>query len=93
MASLFLPSLNGQIIDDGVAKGDTGFIVSHGGIMLVVSVVQIAASVGATYLAAKVAMGMGRDTRASIFGTVVDFSAQEVSRFGAPTLISRTPTT
>ncbi|MBB2986311.1 ABC transporter ATP-binding protein [Terracoccus luteus] len=90
MASLYLPSLNGQIIDEGVAKGDTGFIVGHGGIMLAVSLVQIAASVAATYLAARVAMGMGRDIRARVFSRVVDFSAQEVTRFGAPTLISRT---
>ncbi|NUO35363.1 MAG: ABC transporter ATP-binding protein [Terrabacter sp.] len=89
LASLYLPSLNGEIIDDGVAKGDTGFIVRHGGLMLGVSVVQIAAAVGATYLAAKVAMGMGRQLRANIFGTVVDYSAQEVAKFGAPTLISR----
>ncbi|MGO4596653.1 ABC transporter ATP-binding protein [Terrabacter sp. 2RAF25] len=89
LASLYLPSLNGEIIDDGVAKGDTGFIVRHGGLMLGVSVVQIAAAVGATYLAAKVAMGMGRNLRAHIFGTVVDYSAQEVAKFGAPTLISR----
>ncbi|MEO5743068.1 MAG: ABC transporter ATP-binding protein [Terracoccus sp.] len=89
MASLFLPSLNGQIIDQGVTRGDTGYIISHGGIMLAVSLVQIVAAIGATYLAAKVAMGMGRDVRANLFGTVVDFSAQEVSKFGAPTLISR----
>lgn len=89
LASLYLPSLNGEIIDDGVAKGDTGFILRHGGLMLGVSVVQIAAAVGATYLAAKVAMSMGRELRAHIFGTVVDYSAQEVAKFGAPTLISR----
>ncbi|GAB3886333.1 ABC transporter ATP-binding protein [Terrabacter terrigena] len=89
LASLYLPSLNGEIIDDGVAKGDTGFILRHGGLMLGVSVVQIVAAVGATYLAAKVAMGMGRNLRAGIFGTVVDYSAQEVAKFGAPTLISR----
>ena len=89
LASLYLPSLNGEIIDDGVAKGDTGFILRHGALMLVVSLVQIAAAIGATYFAAKVAMGMGRDLRESVFGRVVDFSAQEVSRFGAPTLISR----
>jgi ATP-binding cassette, subfamily B, multidrug efflux pump len=89
MASLYLPSLNGQIIDQGVAKGDTGFIISHGAIMLVVSLVQITAAVIATYFAAKVAMGMGRDIRGNVFGTVVGFSAQEVTRFGAPTLISR----
>ena len=89
MASLYLPSLNGQIIDQGVAKGDTTFILSHGAIMLVVSLVQIIASVAATYFSAKVAMGMGRDIRGNVFGTVVGFSAQEVTRFGAPTLISR----
>ncbi|GAA5030840.1 ABC transporter ATP-binding protein [Terrabacter aeriphilus] len=89
MASLYLPSLNGEIIDEGVAKGDTGFIVSHGGLMLAVSLVQIAASVSATYLAARVAMAMGRDVRGRFFGRVVEFSAQEVTRFGAPTLISR----
>ncbi|TQM64498.1 ABC transporter ATP-binding protein [Humibacillus xanthopallidus] len=89
MASLYLPSLNGQIIDEGVAKGDTAFIISHGAIMLAVSLVQISAAVVATYFAAKVAMAMGRDIRGNVFGTVVGFSAQEVTRFGAPTLISR----
>ncbi|HET7398716.1 MAG TPA: ABC transporter ATP-binding protein [Intrasporangium sp.] len=89
MASLYLPSLNGEIIDHGVTRGDTGYIVSHGGVMLTVSLAQIAASVAATYLAAKVAMAFGRDVRARVFHTVGQFSAQEVSTFGAPTLISR----
>jgi ATP-binding cassette subfamily B protein len=89
MASLYLPSLNGKIIDEGVAKGNTGYIVSTGGWMLAVSLVQIAATVAATYLGAKSAAGLGRDLRAGIFARVGDFSAQEVSRFGAPTLISR----
>ena len=89
MASLYLPSLNGKIIDEGVAKGDTGYIVRTGGWMLAVSLVQIVATVAATYLGAKSAAGLGRDLRAGIFARVGDFSAQEVSRFGAPTLISR----
>ncbi|HKX68113.1 MAG TPA: ABC transporter ATP-binding protein [Intrasporangium sp.] len=89
IAVLYLPSLNGEIIDEGVAKGDTGFIVSHGVLMLGVSIVQIAAAVGATYLAARVAMAVGRDLRANIFDTVIHYSAQEVAKFGAPTLISR----
>src|SRR3954454_22363185 len=80
MASLYLPSLNGEIIDQGVAKGDTAFIISHRGIMLARRLVQMAAAVAATYLAARVAMGMGRDIRGNVFGTVVDFSAQEVTR-------------
>ena len=89
IASLYLPSLNGRIIDQGVAKGDTDYIMSAGGWMLAVSLIQIAATVAATYLGARAAAGMGRDLRAGIFARVGDFSAQEVSRFGAPTLISR----
>jgi ATP-binding cassette subfamily B protein len=89
IASLYLPSLNGRIIDQGVAKGDTGYILRTGGWMLTVSLVQIAASITATYLGARSAAGLGRDLRAGIFARVGDFSAQEVSRFGAPTLISR----
>jgi ATP-binding cassette subfamily B protein len=89
IASLYLPSLNGRIIDQGVAKGDTAYILRTGVWMLTVSLVQIAASIGATYLGARSAAGLGRDLRAGIFARVGDFSAQEVSRFGAPTLISR----
>lgn len=89
MASLYLPSLNGQIIDEGVAKGDTGYILRAGGVMLAVSLVQIAATICATYLAARAAAGLGRDLRGAVFSRVGEFSAQEVSRFGAPTLISR----
>jgi ATP-binding cassette subfamily B multidrug efflux pump len=89
MASLYLPSLNGKIIDLGVAKGDTDYILRTGGWMLAVSFVQIIATVTATYLGARSAAGLGRDLRAAVFARVGDFSAQEVSRFGAPTLISR----
>lgn len=89
IASLYLPSLNGRIIDQGVAKGDTAYILRTGGWMLTVSLVQIMASIAATYLGARSAAGLGRDLRAGIFARVGDFSAQEVSRFGAPTLISR----
>jgi ATP-binding cassette subfamily B protein len=89
IAALYLPSLNGQIIDQGVAKGDTGYIMRTGGLMLAVSCVQILASVGATFLAARTAMAFGRDVRSALFHRVGDFSAQEVTKFGPPTLISR----
>jgi ATP-binding cassette subfamily B protein len=89
MASLYLPSLNGQIIDEGVAKGDTGYILRTGAWMLAVTLVQVGATIAATYLGARSAAGLGRDVRASVFARVGSFSAQEVSRFGAPTLISR----
>ena len=89
MASLYLPSLNGRIIDEGVAVGDTAFILRAGVVMLAVSLLQVVASIGATYLGARSAAGLGRDVRAAVFARVGSFSAQEVSRFGAPTLISR----
>ncbi len=89
IASLYLPSLNGDIIDQGVAKGDTAYILRTGSVMLGISVVQIAATIAATYLASRAASGMARDLRRGVFTRVLDFSAQEVSRFGAPTLISR----
>ncbi len=89
ITSLFLPSLNGDIIDNGVAKGDTAYILRTGGWMLGISLVQITAAVYAVYLAARTSMAFGRDTRAEVFDRVTDFSAHEVSQFGAPTLISR----
>jgi len=89
MANLYLPSLNADIIDKGVAKGDTGFILSTGGWMLVVTLAQIACSVAAVYFGARAAMSFGRDVRSAIFHRVGSFSAREVALFGAPSLITR----
>ncbi|GAA5146469.1 ABC transporter ATP-binding protein [Microbacterium pseudoresistens] len=89
MAMLYLPSLNADIINEGVAKADTGFIWSHGLFMLAVSLGQIVASVIATYFAARAAMGLGRDIRGDVFSRVSGFSEREVSRFGAGSLITR----
>ena len=89
IASLYLPSLNADIIDEGVAKGDTGYIMRTGGWMLAVSLVQILCTVTAVYYGAKTAALFGRDVRAAVFHRVGEFSAREVNQFGAPTLISR----
>ncbi|GAA0901483.1 ABC transporter ATP-binding protein [Pseudonocardia zijingensis] len=89
MASLYLPSLNADIIDRGIAVGDTGHILTVGGWMLVVTLVQIVCSVAAVYLGARTAMGFGRDVRAALFHRVGEFSVREVNRFGAPSLITR----
>ena len=89
MASLYLPSLNADIIDKGVAKGDTGYIVSTGGWMLVVTLAQIACSIAAVYFGARAAMAFGRDVRSAIFHRVGTFSGREVAQFGAPSLITR----
>ena len=89
MAALLLPSLNAAIIDEGVAKGDTGFIWRTGGMMLAVTLVQVGCSIWATYLGAKTAMSFGRDVRAALFERVLSFSARELNHFGAPSLITR----
>ncbi|NPD03884.1 ABC transporter ATP-binding protein [Nocardioides sp. zg-1308] len=89
MAALYLPSLNADIIDRGVVTGDTAFIISHGGLMLAVSLVQIVCSIAAVWFSARNAMGFGRDLRAAIFHRVGTFSAREVQQFGAPSLITR----
>ena len=89
IASLFLPSINGQIIDDGVAKGDTDYIVRAGGWMLAVSLVQVLAMIGATWIGARASSAMARDVHGQVFHRVSSFSEQEVTRFGAPTLITR----
>jgi ATP-binding cassette subfamily B protein len=90
MASLYLPSLNADIIDQGVARGDTGYIVRTGGWMLLVTLVQIVCSVIAVFFGARAAMSMGRDLRAGVFHRVGEFSGREVAKFGAPSLITRT---
>ncbi|MEP7033944.1 MAG: ABC transporter ATP-binding protein [Dermatophilaceae bacterium] len=89
IASLYLPGLNAQIIDQGVVRGDTGYIVHAGVVMLGVTVVQIVSSITAVYFGARTAMALGRDLRESVFVTVESFAAQEVGRFGAPSLITR----
>jgi ATP-binding cassette subfamily B multidrug efflux pump len=90
MASLYLPSLNADIIDGGVATGDTGYIVRIGGWMLLVTAVQIVCTIVAVYFGAQTAMSFGRDVRAAVFARVGLFSGREVARFGAPSLITRT---
>ena len=89
IAGLYLPTVNADIIDNGVIKNDLPYIWQMGGIMLAVTLVQITFSVGAVYYGSKVAMGFGRDVRRSLFHQVNDFSSREVAQFGAPSLITR----
>ena len=89
LAMLYLPSLNADIIDQGVARGDTAYIWRTGGFMLAVSLGQIVAAIIATYFAARAAMQVGRDLRDDVFGRVSGFSEREISRFGAGSLITR----
>jgi ATP-binding cassette subfamily B multidrug efflux pump len=89
MVMLYLPILNADIIDKGVIFGDTGYIVRRGGLMLAVSLLQVACSITAVWFSARTAMAFGRDLRAGIFHRVGGFSAREIQQFGAPSLITR----
>ncbi|WP_189535303.1 ABC transporter ATP-binding protein [Streptomyces roseolilacinus] len=89
-ATLYLPTLNADIIDKGVVTGDTGYILRYGALMIAVSVVQVAGNIGAVYYGARTASALGRDVRAAVFDRVQSFSARELGHFGAPSLITRT---
>jgi ATP-binding cassette subfamily B protein len=90
LATLYLPTLNADIIDKGVVAGDTSYIMRIGGAMLGVTLLQIGCAIVAVYFGARTATALGRDVRASIFDRVQTFSAREVGQFGAPSLITRT---
>jgi ATP-binding cassette, subfamily B, multidrug efflux pump len=90
IGALYLPTLNADIIDNGVIKGDSGYIIGLGAVMLGVTVVQMVCAIGAVFYGARTAMAVGRDIRKSVFAQVQSFSAREVGQFGAPSLITRT---
>lgn len=90
IAALYLPSLNADIVNNGVAKGDIGYIWSVSWWMLAASLLNVICTVAAAYYGARAAMGLGRDLREGVFRNVMDYSARELARFGAPTLIIRT---
>jgi ATP-binding cassette subfamily B protein len=86
---LYLPNLNADIINNGVAKGDVSYIWRTGGVMLALTVVQGAIAIVAVYWASRTSMGVGRDLRKAVFACVLRFSAREMNRFGTPSLITR----
>jgi ATP-binding cassette subfamily B protein len=90
LAALYLPTLNADIIDNGVAKADTTYILQVGVVMLAITLVQVVCSICAVWFGARSAMGFGRDARAAVFHRVGAFSAREVTHFSAPSLITRT---
>jgi len=89
LSTLYLPALNGDIINNGVAKGDTGYILSTGALMLGISLVVVACSIVAVYWGSKTGMAFGRDLRSAIFRKVESFSQVELNHFGTPSLITR----
>jgi len=89
LATLYLPALNGDIINNGVAKGDIGYIISTGALMLGISLVVVIASIIAVYWGSKTGMAFGRDVRGAIFRKVESFSRTELDGFGTASLITR----
>lgn len=89
IAALYLPSLNAQIIDEGVTRGDTDYIWRTGVLMLAVALVQVVTAITGVYFGAKASMAFGRDLRRGVFRKVSSFSARDVNVFGAATLITR----
>ncbi|MCT1775620.1 ABC transporter ATP-binding protein [Brachybacterium sp. p3-SID957] len=89
MAALYLPTINADIIDEGVAKADIPTIWRLGWIMTAVSFGNIVALVAANYFSARSAMSVGRDLRSRVFAQVQSFSPREMSEFGTPSLITR----
>ncbi|MDN4521487.1 ABC transporter ATP-binding protein/permease [Mycolicibacterium austroafricanum] len=90
LATLYLPTVNAAIIDDGVTQGDLRRIVELGAVMLAVTALQVACAVGAVYFGSRASMGVGRDLRSTLFHHITGFSAEETARFGAPSLLTRT---
>jgi ATP-binding cassette subfamily B protein len=89
VTQLYLPELNADIINNGVAKGDIDYIYKIGGLMLAVTLAMGIVSIVSVYLGSKTSMGFGRDVRAAIFRKVGSFSQTEVNKFGTPSLITR----
>ena len=89
IANLYLPNLSADIINNGVTKGDLGYIWRIGAIMLALAVVVGILAIVAVYFASRAAMGFGRDVRRAVFERVQQFSATEMNRFGTPSLITR----
>jgi ATP-binding cassette subfamily B protein len=90
IANLYLPTLNADIINNGVIKGDTTYILQVGAVMLGVTLLSAVAAIASVYFGSRTSMALGRDARSALFRRVQGFSQAEVNRFGAPSLITRT---
>ncbi len=89
IGNLYLPDLNGDIINNGIIRGDLDYILRVGGLMLLITALVGAAAVASVYLSAGIANGFARDVRSAVFGKVETFGQVEVNRFGPASLITR----
>ena len=89
VGNLYLPNLNADIINNGVVKGDVGYIWDTGGIMLAISIGLVIVTVVAVYFSSRTSMGVGRDIRAAVFEKVQSFSSREMNHLGTASLVTR----
>lgn len=90
LSELYLPTLMADIVDKGIAFGDTPYILKIGGFMLLVAAAGVVFSVGVSYLSARISMGFGKGLRSRVFSHVENFSLQEFDQVGTASLITRT---
>ncbi len=90
LSALYLPTLLANIVDNGIIKGDTGYILQTGGFMLLVAVGGTIASIIATFFSSRIAVGFGTTLRRKLFTHVADFSLHEFDTVGTASLITRT---
>jgi ATP-binding cassette, subfamily B, multidrug efflux pump len=90
ITNLYLPTLNADIINNGVVTGDTSYIIRTGAVMLGVTLIYAVTAIASVYFGSRTSMALGRDTRSNLFRRVQGFSQAEINRFGPPSLITRT---
>ncbi|HOV66603.1 MAG TPA: ABC transporter transmembrane domain-containing protein, partial [Bacillota bacterium] len=90
LSELALPSLMADIVDYGVATGDTPFIWKTGGTMLIIALAGVACSIGSSYLSSRISTGFGKELRAQVFSHVTTLPVDEFEEFGTASLITRT---
>ncbi|MBP7139428.1 MAG: ABC transporter ATP-binding protein [Caldisericia bacterium] len=89
ISNLYLPNLNADIINNGIAKGDIKYITNTGLFMLGVTLILAVCAIASSYLSSKISMSFGKDMRRAIFYKVESFSQADLDKFGTPSLITR----
>ena len=86
---LFVPLVMTRIIDEGIAKEDTSFILLMGGLLLGFAIVGVVIAITAQYFAAKAAIYFQTDVKHALFEHIVHMSAESKNKLGSETLITR----
>lgn len=90
MAELYLPTLMSEVVNNGMMKGDTGYIWKYGAYMLLVALGSGVCAITASMLSAIIGVGLGRELRDRVFTRVESYSLHEFDKVGTASLITRT---